>query len=70
MGDGVLAYFGYPNAHEDDAVRAIHSGIGIVDSISRLNESLGDKFGIKLGVRVGIATLSNFCVVFMNPLLG
>ena len=34
MGDGVLAYFGYPQAHEDDAERAIHAGLGVVDSVT------------------------------------
>ena len=52
MGDGVLAYFGYPQAHEDDVERAIHAGLGIVDSIIDLN----GKFADAMGVRVGIAT--------------
>ena len=56
MGDGVLAYFGYPQAHEDDAERAIHAGLGVVDSMVDLNERVGDTQGIALEVRVGIAT--------------
>ena len=56
MGDGVLAYFGYPLAHEDDAERAIHTGLGVVHEISDLNETVGNTFGVELGVRVGIAT--------------
>ncbi len=56
MGDGVLAYFGYPRAHEDDAARAIHAGLAIVESITRLDHTLGSRFAIELGVRVGIAT--------------
>src|SRR5689334_13255446 len=36
MGDGVLVYFGYPRAHEDDAERAVRAGLGIIDSIGRL----------------------------------
>ena len=48
MGDGVLVYFGYPEAHEDDAERAINTGLGIVDAVGALD---GD-----LAVRVGIAT--------------
>ena len=51
MGDGVLAYFGYPQAHEDDVERAIHAGLGVVDSVSGLS-----KQDMQLGVRVGIAT--------------
>ena len=53
MGDGVLAYFGYPQAHEDDAERAIHAGLGVVGSVARLSTGVE---GIELSVRVGIAT--------------
>jgi class 3 adenylate cyclase/energy-coupling factor transporter ATP-binding protein EcfA2 len=51
MGDGVLAYFGYPQAHEDDAERAVRAGLALVDSIGRLNIA-----SAKLEIRVGIAT--------------
>ena len=53
MGDGVLAYFGYPQAHEDDTERAIHAGLGVVASIAGLSN---DTQSMELGVRVGIAT--------------
>jgi len=56
MGDGVLAYFGYPQAHEDDAERAINAGLCVVESMAGLNAAVGDKQGVELGVRVGIAT--------------
>jgi class 3 adenylate cyclase/predicted ATPase len=51
MGDGVLVYFGYPAAHEDDAERAVRTGLGVVDAIGRL-----DVKSVKLQARVGIAT--------------
>ena len=51
MGDGVLAYFGYPRAHEDDAERAVRAGLGLIDSVGRL-----DVKSVKLQARVGIAT--------------
>jgi SAM (Sterile alpha motif) domain-containing protein/adenylate/guanylate cyclase family protein len=51
MGDGVLAYFGYPQAHEDDAERAVRAGLGAVDAVGRL-----DVKSVKLQTRVGIAT--------------
>ncbi|MBV8505774.1 MAG: AAA family ATPase, partial [Alphaproteobacteria bacterium] len=51
MGDGVLVYFGYPRAHEDDAERAIRAGLGVVDAVGRL-----DVNSVKLQARVGIAT--------------
>ncbi len=51
MGDGVLVYFGYPQAHEDDAERAILAGLGLIEAIGRL-----DLESAKLQTRVGIAT--------------
>jgi class 3 adenylate cyclase/tetratricopeptide (TPR) repeat protein len=51
MGDGVLVYFGYPRAHEDDAERAVRAGLGVIDGVSRLVIKSG-----KLQARVGIAT--------------
>jgi class 3 adenylate cyclase len=40
LGDGLLVYFGYPTAHEDDARRAVHTGLGIVEAIATLNTRL------------------------------
>src|SRR5207253_3715535 len=37
MGDGVLVYFGYPRAHEDDVERAIRAGLGLIDAFGRLD---------------------------------
>jgi class 3 adenylate cyclase/tetratricopeptide (TPR) repeat protein len=51
MGDGVLVYFGYPRAHEDDAERAVRAGLSVVDATARL-----DVKSVKLQARVGIAT--------------
>ena len=36
MGDGVLAYFGYPGAHEDDAERAVRAVLAVVDAVRRV----------------------------------
>jgi class 3 adenylate cyclase len=54
MGDGVLAYFGWPRAHEDDAARAINAGLGVVEAV----EGLAPANGVSepLSVRIGIAT--------------
>jgi class 3 adenylate cyclase len=51
MGDGVLVYFGYPQAHEDDAERAVRAGLAVIDAVGRL-----DAKSVKLQARVGIAT--------------
>ena len=53
MGDGLLVYFGYPHAHEDDAERAIRAALLTVDSIERLNRN---DCAYELQVRIGIAT--------------
>jgi class 3 adenylate cyclase len=51
MGDGVLVYFGYPRAHEDDAERAVRASLGIIDAVGCL-----DVESVKLQARVGVAT--------------
>ena len=50
MGDGVLIYFGYPQAHEDDADRAVRAGLEVIAAVSAL------KSPVPLQTRVGIAT--------------
>jgi class 3 adenylate cyclase len=52
MGDGILAYFGYPRAHEDDAERAVRAGLDMVAAVGRLET----RAGVALKARVGIAT--------------
>jgi class 3 adenylate cyclase len=51
LGDGVLIYFGYPQAHEDDAERAVRAGLASIDAVGRL-----DLGSARLQARVGIAT--------------
>jgi class 3 adenylate cyclase/predicted ATPase len=51
MGDGVLAYFGWPRAHEDEAERAVRAGLAIVEAVARIEGG-----GAPLACRVGIAT--------------
>jgi class 3 adenylate cyclase len=62
MGDGVLAYFGYPQAEEESAIRATHAGLALADAVGALQ---GD-IGVELQVRVGIAT----GVVVVGDLVG
>jgi class 3 adenylate cyclase len=52
MGDGVLAYFGYPQAHEHDAERAVQAGLAVVEAVPKLTTAAG----VPLQVRIGIAT--------------
>ncbi len=56
LGDGLLVYFGYPYAHEDDPHRAVRTGLGILDAMGDLNQRLQQAQGIQLGVRLGIHT--------------
>ena len=54
MGDGILVYFGYPRAHEDDAARAVHAGLGVLENLRAANE--GQSPDMRLSVRIGIYT--------------
>src|SRR5205823_13268849 len=56
LGDGLLVYFGYPLAHEDDAQRAVRAGLGMIDALGQLNTRLGQWQGVHLTVRIGIHT--------------
>jgi len=56
LGDGIMVYFGFPSAHEDDAQRAVRSGLGIVEAVGQLNSRLQSEYGIDLHVRIGIDT--------------
>jgi len=54
LGDGILVYFGYPAAHEDDAARAIRAALESIDAVKRLNEER--RVSVPIAIRVGIHT--------------
>ncbi len=56
LGDGLMAYFGHPQAHEDDAERAILAGLDIVAAMEQLQQSKARSINQSLAIRVGIAT--------------
>jgi len=56
LGDGLLVYFGYPQAHEDDTQRAVRAGLGMLAAMGDLNTHLQRDKGIQLAVRLGIHT--------------
>src|SRR6516162_7211574 len=56
LGDGLLIYFGYPVAHEDDAQRAVRTGLGILAAMGDLTQRLEQEKGITLALRLGIHT--------------
>src|SRR5262245_14174966 len=55
-GDGILVYFGYPVAHEDDGRRAVQSAIAILDAVAKLNTRLRTERPVSLAVRIGVHT--------------
>jgi class 3 adenylate cyclase len=56
LGDGLLVYFGYPHAHEDDVQRAVRTGLGILREMEDLSMRLKREKGIQLALRMGIHT--------------
>jgi class 3 adenylate cyclase/DNA-binding winged helix-turn-helix (wHTH) protein len=56
LGDGLLVYFGWPQAHEDDAQRAVHAGLALVTAVRDLSSALVQDYGIRLAVRLGMHT--------------
>ena len=56
IGDGLLVYFGYPQAHEDDAQRAVHAGLEIVTGVANLSERFDASAKVELAVHLGIHT--------------
>jgi class 3 adenylate cyclase len=56
LGDGLLVYFGYPLAHEDDVQRAVRAGRGMIEAMGQLNIRLEQERGVQLAVRLGIHT--------------
>lgn len=56
MGDGILAFFGAPIAHEDDPERAVHSGLEIVERMEPYRERIQKEWGVDVAVRVGVNT--------------
>jgi TOMM system kinase/cyclase fusion protein len=56
LGDGLLVYFGWPQAHEDDAPRAVRAGLGMVEAMGPLNARLWQEHRVHLDMRLGIHT--------------
>jgi class 3 adenylate cyclase len=57
MGDGVLIYFGYPEAHEDDAERAVRAGLAVIDAIGRLKTP--ERLNVWLGLASGLVVVGD-----------
>jgi class 3 adenylate cyclase/tetratricopeptide (TPR) repeat protein len=59
MGDGVLAYFGFPRAHEDDAERAVRAGLEIIGAVRMLKVADGAKLEVRIGVATGLVVVGD-----------
>jgi class 3 adenylate cyclase len=59
MGDGVLAYFGYPQAHEDDAERAARAGLSLTEAVSKLRTERDAALQVRIGVATGLVVVGD-----------
>jgi class 3 adenylate cyclase/predicted ATPase len=59
MGDGVLAYFGYPQAHEDDAEQAVRAGLALVEAVLNLQTSGDAPLQVRVGIATGVAVVGD-----------
>jgi class 3 adenylate cyclase/predicted ATPase len=62
MGDGVLAYFGYPVAQEDSAVQAVRAALEIVDTVAKLRTDVGGTLQVRIGIATGTVVVSELLV--------
>src|ERR1700730_13078547 len=58
-GDGILAYFGYPRAHEDDAERTVRAGLEIIAAVARLETRAAEPLAVRIGVATGLVVVGN-----------
>ena len=59
MGDGVLAYFGYPEAHEDDAERGVRAALGLAEAVSMLHTGNDATLQVRIGVATGLVVVGD-----------
>src|SRR6266446_605314 len=56
-GDGILAYFGYPIAHEDDAERTVRAGLDIIAAVARLETHAAEPLAVRIGIATGVVVV-------------
>jgi class 3 adenylate cyclase len=59
MGDGVLAYFGYPQAHEHDAERAVLAGLALAEAVPKLKAATGTPLQVRVGIATGLVVVGD-----------
>jgi class 3 adenylate cyclase len=57
MGDGVLVYFGFPHAHEDDAERAVRAGLVLIEAVGKLR--VPERLQVRIGVATGLVVVGD-----------
>src|SRR5262245_31627964 len=62
LGDGLLVYFGYPSAHEDDAARAVRTGLGIVEALQQCNTRGLQPLQVRIGIHTGLVVVGEIGV--------
>src|SRR6266481_3642467 len=58
-GDGILAYFGYPIAHEDDAERTVRAGLDIIAAVARLETRAAEPLAVRIGIATGVVVVGD-----------
>src|SRR5499426_4101241 len=58
-GDGILAYFGYPRAHEDDAERTVRAGLEIIAAVARLETQAAEPLAVRIGIATGLVVVGD-----------
>jgi class 3 adenylate cyclase/tetratricopeptide (TPR) repeat protein len=58
-GDGILAYFGYPRAHEDDAERTVRAGLDIIAAVARLETRAAAPLAVRIGIATGLVVVGD-----------
>ena len=58
-GDGILAYFGYPLAHEDDAERTVRAGLDIIAAVARLETRAAEPLAVRIGIATGVVVIGD-----------
>jgi class 3 adenylate cyclase/tetratricopeptide (TPR) repeat protein len=62
LGDGVLAYFGYPQAHEDDAEQAVHAGLELVHAVTKIKAAATMALQVRIGIATGLVVVGDLIV--------
>ena len=69
-GDGILAYFGYPRAHEDDAERTIRAGLDIVAAVAQLKTPAEEPLAVRIGIASGLVVVGGEGALRENVIVG